>query len=89
MVSKNKHESCQINKKSKEKQAGVGGGYPSGGTISHYRSPRHQWRSVGDRMKTQANGCSCCTRAPKAKFVSRLQNKKDLGEDLKRQMTEL
>ena len=80
MVSENKYESLMIDKKFKEKHTGTGGANHGKGTISHYRSPRHQWRSEGDRMKTHSNGCFCCTRCPKTKFVVRLQNKKDLRQ---------
>jgi|APSaa5957512535_1039671.scaffolds.fasta_scaffold104772_2 hypothetical protein len=81
-MTKNKFTSQLINKKFKQKHTGVGGSYPSRGCISNYRAPRHQWRSTGDRMKPYTNGCYCCSRSPKYKFIARLEEKKSIKKDL-------
>lgn len=88
MVSENKYESKQIDKKFKYNHTGVGGSYPSRG-VGGRRAPRHQWRSKGDRMKQYTNRCYCCSRSPKEKFIKRLTEKKDIKKYVKCSKNEL
>lgn len=79
----NKYDSKKVDKDCKKNHVNFGGGYPAAGWIhSNYRSPRHQWRSTGNRMKPYTNGCYCCSRSPKAKFVLRLKEKKTTKKEL-------
>jgi 3'-phosphoadenosine 5'-phosphosulfate sulfotransferase (PAPS reductase)/FAD synthetase len=83
MHPKNKYESKKVDKKCKKNHVSFGGDYPQAGRIhSNYRSPRHQWRSKGDRIK-ETIGCYCCTRSTKSKYIERLKEKKVIKNELK------
>lgn len=83
MHPRNKHESNLVDKDCKNNHIYLGGGKPiSGYTRSNYRSPRHYYKSKGDRL-TADTGCPCCTRTAKDNYIERLKDKRSTKRELR------
>lgn len=83
---KNKYESKLVDKKFKAKHTCLGSGTLGynlwTNNYKEHRGPRHPYKGRGNSIKPGTNGCSCCSRGPKAKVITRLHNKKEIAKML-------
>ena len=78
----NKYESTLVKKKWKASHTGGGGGPGGYRCAGGFRGPRHSNKDGGNRYKRYPNGCWCCVRQPKQKYVKRMYEKRSLRRDL-------